>query len=43
MPPNFYRTLQLRLAFANGLHLLNGVVKDNSGRIIKKIDHNYNP
>jgi hypothetical protein len=29
MPPNLYRTLQLRLAFANGLQLLKMVVKDN--------------
>jgi hypothetical protein len=30
MSPDLYRTLQLRLEFANGLQLLKMVVKDNS-------------
>jgi hypothetical protein len=35
MPLDLYRTLQLCLAITNGLQLLKGVVKDNSGRITK--------
>jgi hypothetical protein len=38
MPPDLYQTLQLCLAFANGLQVLKWVVKDNlEGNIMQEL------